>query len=129
MKIPHTYTSVLLLCMSSVIPVSLIAATANQGSVDCGICCRATTGGSSNCRLDVEHCSADWIHTCPSGNKVYCGYFEWNFIACREDTRSYYEECWEYTGRTCENAIPVNALDYMCDQHYIDMQCLELMPK
>lgn len=129
MKTTHLYKILLSALISVSIPTIMSAAMAKQDDVDCIICCRATTGGSSNCRLDIEHCNATWEYTCPSGKKVYCGYFEWNFIACREDTRPSYEECWAYTGQTCENAMSISAIDYVCDQSYIEIQCLENIPE
>lgn len=129
MKNTPLCTILLSMVIGAFLPTFLPAATAKQGNVDCIICCKATTGGSSNCRMDIERCAARWEHICPSGKKVYCGTFLWSFIACREDTRPAYEECWEYTGQTCTNAYPVNSPDYDCDQGYINQQCLEHIPE
>lgn len=125
MKTTHLYKILLSALISVSIPTIMSAAMAKQDGVDCIICCRATTGGSSNCRLDIERCAARWEYTCPSGKKVYCGTFLWSFIACREDTRPSYEECWDYTSQTCTNAYPANSPDYDCDQEYINQKCLE----
>lgn len=129
MKKNHRCVFLLFVWLVAITPAVVSAATAQQADVDCVICCKATTGGSSNCRVDIERCVVTIYRICLSGKKVFCGSHHWSLVACREDTRPWYEECWEYTGQTCENSMPISIRDYSCDESYINQQCLETLPE